>query len=354
MQTSASNIQFFTRQGVYIDTIEADTTRGWILSRLGDCTAIIPLTDPKLRLALIEYGVIVYITNPLTKSWIGVIDTDREWTVGGPKMKAISAEVLLTYRHDLKVDQVKNALMQAEKITGSAGSLIANIIQRINTQEDTLIRPGYIWAGGSTQEETLISDYYTHVSRIASRAGCDFNVTPKISASQIGLNFNLFPPGKKGADKSGFITLEEGVNIMRQETPMIEQGVISNQTIGIGSAVTPTNRLAAIFENSISRRRFGLRQRSVAYPDIKNVDTLKLETQKALGLSAYPSSNPRVTIVDQTLFRRIDEGDIVTFITHTFGFDSGGKLGIKGRVKILGMEINDTTGYMETVVSQVL
>ena len=41
--------------------------------------------------------------------------------------------------------------------------------------------------------------------------------------------------------------------------------------IGIGSASTPTQRLAAFFENVVSRRRFGLRQKSVTFPDVTNV-----------------------------------------------------------------------------------
>lgn len=347
-----STIRFFRRDCVYLDTVEADVTRSWLLSRLGECSFIIPWVDPKLNQALVEFGNIIYITNPFTKPWVGICETDREWPFEGPRIKGLTAEILLSYRNNLEVDTVNNLLKASEKITGSAGELVKEIVLRANADEDTMLRPGNIWTGGQSREETLISDYYTHVSSIAGRSGCDFDVTATLpSTSLLSLAFNFYE--KKGQDKSGFITLEEGVNMQRQDATMIEQGPIANSIIGIGSAANPVDRLAALHENALSRRRFGLRQKAITYPDVTQIDTLAQNVRTQVGLDAFPSKNPRISITDPSLFKRIDEGDIVRLVTHTFGFGRNGKVGIDVPAQILGYEINDNNGVMDAVVDSI-
>ena len=350
-----SRILIYTRLGVPIAELQADVDRNWILDDVGAATFVLSLKDPKLTRENIEFGNLIVISSPYVKPWVGVIDTPRSWLTGGVRVKAYSAERLLSYRTPVKVNFSKKTIVDPEVLEGTSGALFAQIIERVNREEDTLIRLGDIWIGDQTRQQTLSTGHYLkHVIEIADRVPCDYEIIPIISdRGMLTLKANWLQ--RKGQDKSAWLVLEEGENMEIESEGLTEQGEIFNQVTGVSEGSTTNTRFAHMTENADSRARYGLRQSDANnFYGVTQLETVVSNTQTILDKSRAPRKLLRAAVTDKTLFAKIQEGDTVTMLLHKAGFRDDGSLGLLTTSRVLGMGLNDTKARLELVMSEVL
>lgn len=345
----ASRIRFFNRRGIPLEEIVATTKRSWLLNKTGDCTFQMSRRDDKLIKSVVANGNIVLITNPDTKPWVGVLDTPRAWMRKGPVFTAYQADIIFQYQEDQLVDPASNVIRLPITLKGTAGSIFEQIINRGNEYDDTLIRVGEVHKGGVDRQETLNSNYLSHVRAIAERAANDFDVTPEVQANNtLLLRGNWY--AQKGSVKD--ITLEEGVNIECQDEIANEQGTIVNSVMGIGSGATAGTRIGALSQDALSMLQFGPRRGSATFSSVKDVATLIDNTLSHVKKYGWPRMTSRVNIVDKSLFKEVDEGDIVSLILHNAGFLDDEVVGTRTPSRISGLQAIDENGTMECLIDE--
>lgn len=341
-----SRIRIFNRSGVWIEEFEASTVRSWILNDYGECTFTISILDPKLKRSAIELGNIVLVTNADSIPWIGVIDTPRTWTKYGVKVTAYQAEFILSFRSDQLIDTSNNSMNTATTLTGKAGALFSQIISRANSQEDTLIRAGEVFVDGADRQETLTTDYLTHVRNIAERSGNDFDVTHYfIDGGNLLLKANWYI--KKGDTLP--LILQEGLNIELTDETMTEQGNLFNSVVGLGEG-TEIERFAAIAKNTDSIERYGLRQGFISYTGVTQFATLQENVTSYVDQKSDAQATLKVACVVPAVFRYIKPGDSLRLVLTSAGFRDNGNLGTDKYVRIVGMQAIDDMGKMEILL----
>jgi hypothetical protein len=344
-----SRIRFYNRQGIPLDEVDADTIRSWLLNEVGECTFVIGKRNPKLLKYLIEFGNFILVTNEHTSPWVGVIDLPRAWTRRGPRVTAYSAEHILKKRYDQVNDPVTSLLKLPVTLTGTAGELFTQIVNLANVPEDTILEAARIFKDGVTRQETLKSDYLTHIKNISLRSGQDFDVRYSLSATnQLSLQANWY--SRKGQTRG--IALEEGVNIRLNDEVMIEQGEIINSVVAIGSGSVDSSRLAAVAKSPASIRQYGLREGVVTYSTVTELPTLQNNADVFVRQNAYPRLTARITCTEQEIFDQMETGDVLPLILHTAGFLGSDVLGLRTTTRILGLQAFDQTGTLDVLVDE--
>jgi len=348
---SQSRIQIFNRAGVPLAEVDTAVKRGWLLNKDGECDFLVPFGSPAMRRSYLDFGNLVLVTNDAIAPWVGVIEVPRQWKENGVLVHAVSAERLFDYRSPDKVG-ANNIIAEPVQLEGKVGNILQILINLVNEDEDTLLRPGQIWLGGKDRKQTLKSgSHLKHLNEVIERADYDWCVTPDLANNILGLKVNLYQ--KRGADKSAMIVLEESFNITLQSLPYEEQGRISNQIVGVSDSSVAANRKGAVHQNAASRARFGLRQDSVVFNNVADYETLDQNTLTEVNAKAYPRGTARVTITDTALFSQIEPGDTVHLILHSAGFLDDATIGLDAPVRILGMELDDAKGTLDIVVNEI-
>lgn len=339
-----SRIRFYNRSGIPIEEITASTTREWLLNDFGECSFVFPKRSSKLIREVVEYGNRIFVTNPYTKPWAGVIDTPRTWTRKGLRVTAYSGEFAMGFYEDQAIDYTTNLIRTPVKLIGTAGSIYSQIINYANQMEDSLVRVGSIYGDGIDREQTLKGDFLTNIREVSKRAGNDFEIVPEEQSNNT-LLFRANWYSRKGQTLD--VTLEQGVNIQVKDEILLEQGVIRNTVMGVGAGSTDGSRVGAIRADRLSQMRFGMRQASASYATVKEVATLISNTEVFLRANRYPRSTAMVTCVDTNTFREINEGDVTKLILHDAGFLDDGSIGTNVMDRVLGMRAMDEAGTMD-------
>lgn len=341
-----SRIRIFDKSGTWIEEFDASTIRSWILNDYGECAFTLSVLNPKVRQAVLEFGLFVLVTNKDSKPWVGVIDTPRTWVKNGVKIMAYQAEFLFSFRDNQSVDAQTNTLLVNTTLTGKAGALFSQIISLANAQEDLLIRAGEIYADGADRQETLTADFLTHARTIAERSGNDFEVIPDIQESgALLLKANWYK--KKGATLP--LILQEGLNIELTDETLVEQGTITNSAIGLSEGGEDT-RLAALVKDQDSVNRYRLRKKLVSYVGVTQLPTLTENTTYYLEQNADARAILKVTCIDADVFKYLSVGDTVRLILNSAGFRSDGSIGTDKYVRIVALQAIDDRGVMEVLL----
>lgn len=343
-----SRIRIFDRNGVWIEEFEASTTRSWILNDYGECTFTIGILNPKLKRTAIEFGNIVLVTNADSIPWVGVIDTPRTWTRFGVKVTAYQAEFILSFRREQFVEG--NTISIPKTLSGKAGAIFSQIISLANAQEDTLIRQGDIYIDGADRQETLTTDYLTHVRNISQRSFNDFDIAHYfIDGGKLLLRASWY---KSKGDTLTQI-LQEGLNIEVSDEVMTEQGNIFNSVIGLGEG-TEIERFAAFAKDEDSISRFGLRQGLTSYTGVTQLSTLQNNVTSYVKQSLSAQSTLKVACTDPNVFRTIKPGDTIRLMLNSAGFRENGNIGTDKYLRVVAMQALDETGKMEILLETFL
>ena len=273
--------------------------------------------------------------------WAGVIDPPRDWGKRAIVCNAYSGEYLLTWRRS-EVER---------KITGAAGEIYQQMIAVANQPAYLRVIAGAIWTGGQAREETLnpTTSIYDEVKRVATRAGCDWNVTPEFDG-QGRLVFKANWYERMGVDR--LFTLEEGVHIEMGTTPVKEQGALANEIVGYGDGAAWASRPKSTQRDDTSVARYGLRQAAKSFGGAVITGTLEQNAYNEL----QARKNPRMTFTLSALdvgdtLANIRLGDRLPVRLVSCGF-SGDGFGMSTVVRVKGMAWDDSNGALDLVCDE--
>ena len=326
-QTPEDRLRIFDRQGFSLAEFRVNVERSWAIGYEGRATFSYPTRKTDVvNEKVLQFGNYLLVESTTLPPWIGVIDTPRAWADKEVEVNAFTPERLFSYRRG----GIEN------KLTGSAGSIFAQLIDIINLAEPTILQAGSIWRGGSQREETVTPDTIEkNLKQLQSRSQEEYSFDPQILNNRLAILANW-------TDKLGEETplvlqaANYGGNV---ETPtMTEDDEIMNDVLGYGDGITWSSRIVANITDLQSIQKYGLRQSGQEWRGVSRLETIEANNYDIIYRKRKPRRIFRLTALNiGSTFDYIRLGNICTLQLQSMGFDRNGTDTI---IRILGMSYN--------------
>lgn len=318
--------------GVLVGELSAEIdSLSWVLNEHGQARLILP--NPGTAAHLMEFGnrLLVYMDNGLPP-WSGFIDPPRRWRYGSVSLAAYSGERLLTHRLTGRNRAFAGA---------TAGSILLALLKE--QAGPRVIEPGYIDLGGAQLTDVYHYEELYEVLRSDMFAGVDFHVSGTMEGGRIKFRLHLYP--RRGKDLPN-VWLLEGHNA--SDIDPEEQGPIINEwlTAGAGNGWGDLDRVYAAARDDDSIARFGLRQASKIFSNVRDMATLEALTAVELAATAEPYVAIPLNAVNLPpgLFADYDIGDGVGVELYSM------LNGYRGTRRVIGRNYRPSDGMVETVL----
>lgn len=340
-------IRIFDRTGVPVAEFQTTAKRSWVVGGEGRLQFQYPVrkTDVVNEDVLV-FGNWILAQNSVLPPWIGVLDTPRNWSSRNVTVSAYTPERVFKWR----IGPLE------EVLTGSSGTIFEKLIQKVNIAEQTIIRAGSIWRGGTQRQMTVnpspLSEY---LQEIWERSGEDYtwgaSITTDGKLLVYGHWFQFL-----GTDTG--VLLHEGVgggNIEATGTVLVEDGPIVNSVFAYGDGETWQSKPNITVSQAPSVGKYGLRQEGVEYTGVTDVTALKVNGAQYVLEFRRPARSFSVTAINVgDTFKHIKLGNIFTLQLQSVGFTNG-HTGYTSRVRVVGMSYDpDKPNKVQLVVREVL
>lgn len=339
-------IRIFSRDGVPLAEFKASISRSHVLGGEGRAEWQYPtrksdvVNDDVLR-----FGNWLLITSTHLPPWIGIIDSPRSWSTRTVTISAYTPERLFKYRIG----------PPEEIVTGSAGTIFNYLISILNSKEQTILRAGAIWRGGTQRQETLNpSPLSEDLKRLWERSGEDYAWVPSVGAdgrlTVLGNWLQVL-----GADTGALLHEGRGGgNVEAVGRILIEDGPIVNSVLAYGEGETWRSKPSVTVTQQNSIGKYGLREASEEYQGVLSTTTLRSNGAQLLNESYRPRRSFALNALNVgDTFQYIRPGNILNLQLQNAGFQAG-KLGYRTRVRIIGMNYNpDMRNKLQLIAREV-
>jgi hypothetical protein len=267
-----------------------------------------------------------------------MIDVPRNWGPGQVTSTAYSGEYLLT-------DLITTRSMSAQ---GSYGAIFQALIeQTFNNDVGDIIRIGDIYGGGKSVKRTYnYANLYDEIRTLCEDSGNDFDLQPAIDQNgRLYFTANWYE--KRGMLKP--FTLYEDVNIKLSNTPLREQGRISNKLRIFTSGATWQSRGVAWRDDLVNVAKYGQRYLAQLQQgnDLNaNADALIIE------LSTPRKTFDIIAIDKDDTYSQLRICDKYPISCHSVGF-SGSGFGVEETIELLQMDFKEEINELKIVADQV-
>lgn len=339
-------IRIFDRSGNPLIEFNTRVSRSWVIGDEGRASfSYASRKSDVVNERALQFGNWLLVENSVLPSWVGVLDTPREWGTREVTVRAYTPERVFSWRRG----------PLEEKLTGSAGTIFEKILQYVNAAEQTILQPGDIWRGGAQREETINPTLlHEDLKRLQERSQEEYQWRPAVFNGQLAVYADWL-------DLLGFDTGallhegREGGNIKTERRVMIEDGPIANDLLAYGDGETWQSKPAVSVVDNESIGLYGRRQESKYYSGVTNTQTLTENGSEYVSQSKQASRTFRITALNVgDTFRFIGLGNRLTLTFQNIGF-SQGTLGFSTLVRILGMAYDpDERNQISLVVGEVL
>lgn len=337
-------IRIFDRQGVELASFRASVKRSWAIGKEGRASFDYPsIKTDVVNEDILRFGNYLFVENTLLPSWVGVIDTPREWDAQQVTVNAFTADRLFDYRIGSQNE---------EKITASAGTLFVEMLDRINNAEKTIMRAGDVWTGGKRREETFLPRQLTEaLKRITKRSKEEYNFTGLVVKGKLVIYANWYE--KLGEDTQ--LTLyqsDRGGNI---ESPtMKEDSDIINEVFGYGDGSTWATKPKDTSRDADSIATYGLRQYGKNWLGVSQPGTISANNSDLLADQSEPRRIYSITALNVgDTFSFLGLGNKARLVCQNLGFTGDGQ-GTDTSVRILGMSYDpNTKNKIKLVVEEI-
>lgn len=333
----------YDQAGRALQDIRAEFDRGWALNGREQCTFSISTVGANMD--NFRFGNYLVITDAELPVWGGYFAAPQTWgTSERATVQAYSGEGIFSWR-----------CYRGEKLLkGTAGAIYRQIVENLNTSAPlaTLMRPGEIYDGGASREETVTArSYYDDVLRISARSGNDWWVEPVTDDG--ALHFEAHWYSRRGETKR--YALEEGVNIEASDNVMEYQGEIYNYIFAFGNGATWADRVTLTELDQTSIDLYGLRMYALSV-NAGTETTVRASAQAFLRANAYPQRVFSLVVGGKrtrenaagALFATLRVGDVVDLLTSSIGG------GLETKVRVLGITHRGKSNTMNLVVKEMI
>lgn len=334
-------IRVFDREGVSLAEFRATIDRSWAIGEEGRAAFTYPSrkTDVVNETAL-NFGNWILIENDTLPDWVGVIDTPREWTARNVTVCAYTPEHVFGWRRG----------PLEYKITGSPGVVFAKLLQRVNSEETTVIREGDIYKGGTPMEETINPTTLDQdLQRIWERSGEEYSWRPMIDA---GGRLVVYADWQQSLGVSTEALLHEGKrggNVEATNNILVEDGPIINDLLAAGDGMSWQSRPNENIIDRDSVGKYGLRQSTEEYIGVTNSKTLISNGKQKIATFKDSAKRYRLNALNVgDTFKYISLGNRLKLRFENIRF------GYEATIRIIGMAYDaQTRSKVELVVEEV-
>lgn len=291
-------VRIFSRDGVCIDQLRTSAARSWAVIAETSAKFYLSIYDPKCNPFTLNYGNLILIENSDgLPPWAGVID-QRGFENGACIIWAYTPERYFAYRRGPR----------SVTLTGDAGKLFTQMIQLINSLEETVIAVGDIDSDTADMQETLNPVVLTNnLRRILERSGEGYRWRPEVVRGRLTIYADWFP---SLVLNTGLI-LQDGYNVSGNH-PLSETAPV-NDVLMYGLGTDWEKRIIAIAQDDAGRQQYGLRQYSESV-NTPSQDSLNLAAATALNNKKQPKySFPLSALNKDDTFKKLIPGALATY-----------------------------------------
>jgi len=293
---------------------------------------------------VLRFGNWLLIENTALPTWVGVIDTPREWGVRTVRVSAYTPEHVFGWRRGPLEDV----------IVGTASSIFKRLLRLVNTAENTVIREGVIRAGSVRMQETLNPTKLNEdLQRIQQRSLEEYAWR---AATDVSGKLIVYADWVKLLGVDTGVILQEGKgggNIEAEREIMVEDGPIVNDLMGFGEGETWKTKKKYTAKDATSRALYGLRQSSEEWYDVSSEGTLRNNTITALNDLKEPKRTFHINALNTgDTFKYLRLGNKLNLLLENIGFDRTGTH-YQTTIRILAMSYDSAVpNKLELVVEE--
>lgn len=329
----ADRFRIFSRDGYFIGQARTSVERSWALMTETSARFAISVYDTtKANKYLLNYGNWILVENSEgLPDWVGMID-NRGFDGGAVIVTAFTPERQFLYRRGPGV----------WTMNGSAGELFAQMIQYIDSLEETVLAVGNIDSRTNPMQETLNPTVITdNLARIVERSGEGYRWRPQVVKGKLTVYCDWY---SNMLLETGLI-LYDGHNISGDH-PLQESAPV-NDVLAYGNGDNWTNRIIAVAQDQESKEDYGLRQTAFNV-QTPSLDTLRQAASTVLNEVKQPKySFPLSALNVNGTYGKLAPGALAT-LTRLVGegFSEDG-LGYKSNsIVVQSMDYNPASGYV--------
>lgn len=317
----ASRIRVFDRTGILIREIDAPAWREWVLNDIGSARFTIKAAGME---QYVQYGNYLTIENDKLDTWVGVINTPRPW---GSKVITVNAKSAMWLFQ-------QRAGSNAQAVSGSWGEVFSFLLGLVNAPESTLLKIGNFSSGISYSSVVDLTNVYTYLQRALAQAQTRLDFRPVITNGSLVIYIDVQPTLYSPSS----LRLEEGLNIKKSSTVLLEQGEIYNDVTIMGIGLDQVKYTANAIDLA-SIEKYGRRQKVFAEGQ-SQTDVNRLAVVR-LAQYAYPRNTLALTTLNKgDTFLNTRVGYSGTVELKTQGYLNGG-LGFRSDAYIDAVQFDD-------------
>lgn len=281
---------------------------------------------------LLDFGRLVLVQPEDLPPYVGMVDTP--WNAKKPvSMTVYDIEALLATRSP----------DANRKLTGSVDTIIGEILNLFNAQEDAFFRLGNVGAINTVyREETLDTrTFWEQLQALTLRAATEMVLRPERDPNGRWLIYADLA-SRMGVDTDFLLADGQDGNMTINSAQV--RGEIKNRMIGIGSQSSQQSLLTTEpVSDDASRGRYRTRSEVVQFRNVTNLTTLTQNTQNALDAVSEPYLELQVSVTNKEhAFRNLRLGNVV--MTHASEVVlQRGVLGWRGKMRIVKMSYNEAS-----------
>lgn len=339
-------VRIFDRQGAPLAEFTANVQRSWIIGDEGRAQFRYPTRKANVvNESVLQFGNWLVVDNSALPSWFGVIDVPRQWSTREVVVHAYTPERVFGWRIG----------PPEEVINANAGTIFEQLISRINAAEQTIMRVGNIWKGGTQLQVTLNPNTLNEYLRgIYEQSGQEYGFARHISADGKLVVYGNWLP-LIGSETGALLHEGKGGgNVEAAGQILVEDGPIINSAFAYGDGETWQSKPSVTLTKPSSIGTFGLRQAGVNYSGVTSATVLAENANEYLrqfSVSARTFSLNALNVGDT--FKYIRLGNIFNVQLQNAGF-LGRYVGFMSRVRVIGMGYNPTAkNKVQLVVREV-
>lgn len=324
-----SRIIVFGLDGISVGELHGNCMRGWAINEGGQATIALPADDARNR--WLDIGRMLLIEHPKLPPWAGMVDTP--WNALIPSQATVyNSEYLLSIR----------SLEIVTRLTGTAGRIVAKLIDLANRQEDLLIRPGNVDYYNDIERNEIFDQrpVWELIVALVKKAGMEIMLRPDRDANnRLVIYYDI--QQQLGVDTG--IELHDGAHANITITSVSVDGVIVNRVTGISDQGTATSRLQTDPQSdTTSIAAYRLRSQVVQYSGVTQMSTLIRNTRNYLTANKDPKVYLTVEVLDKgDVFYHLRLGN--TLLLHAANILlPGGRRGWRGSVRITAMAYDES------------
>lgn len=321
-------VRIFNRAGYPLAEFTANVSRSWAITKEGRASFTIPTRNTNVVTQNnLQFGNYLLVENTILPSWVGIIDSPREWDGTTVRVNAFTMERIFSFRRGADGERL---------VKGSAGTIFTEMLKIVNAAELTVMVAGNIWTGGAQREDTFTPQTLDRNLRdLQSRSLEEYSFR---GVSGVSGRLVVYADWSKQLGINTSLSLWQGFGGGNIEDPKAkEDGKIFNDVFGYGDGMTWTSKPQKTNTAPSSVSNYGLRQAAKEYRGVSAVNTVVTNNNDFLKKNNRPRWIMSLNALNVgNTFSYIKLGNYFNVILENVGFGDE-RIGLSQRARIMGM-----------------